>query len=89
MTLQETIKLSKEAKKISIETGRDYKEVYAEMKANTTKKTVKLNTSKGSLMTEKEIAKSNFNRIYQPKEIKDMHAYNRANAMRDLPSSMR
>ena len=90
MTLKETIELSKEAKRISIETGRDYKEVYSEMKANTTEKVIGfVNTSKGTPMTEKEIAKSNFNRNYQPREIKDMHAYNIANAMKNLPSSMR
>ncbi len=87
MKLKELIELTNKAKAISLETGRDFKEVFAGMKAEIKEvKTPKFNLSKGQAMTEKEIVKSNFNRNYQPKNIEDMHAYNRANAIKNMKS---
>ena len=54
MTLQEKIQLSKEAKKISEETGRSFKEVFEDMKGNDVKKTTKLDLSKAVNMCAKD-----------------------------------
>ena len=90
MELKEIIRLSKETKRISNETGRDFKEVLAEITPKAPKKSVKLlDTSKGVPMTKKEIKKIEFAHTYKPREIKDIHEYNLANAKKNLPSSMR
>ncbi len=90
MSIKELIELTSKAKAISEETGRDFKEVLAEMKSEVKEvKVKKLDFSKAKKMTTKEIEKMEFNRNFVPEGIDDMHAYNRANAIKNLPSSMR